>query len=170
MQSRFFISSINCSNSINGRQAGRQPCHQSVQFSSVEFRSVQFSSVAEAAQIASDMSLFIGNSINCRSSSTAASTIESTTAVRLSSATQLASENSLLQHRIACMSQTRLNFMSVVHVASFIVLRTGPEALSFYPWTLLLKCLHSSFAEMREEPVAVIDNSKDYSDYVEVKL
>ena len=54
--------------------------------------------------------------------------------------------------------------MSVVHVASFIVLRTGPEALSFYPWTLLLKCLHSSFAEMREEPVAVIDSIKEYSD------
>ena len=47
MQSRFFISSINCSNSINGKQAGKQAGRQAdrQQFIPVQFSSVQFSSI-----------------------------------------------------------------------------------------------------------------------------
>ena len=90
------------------RQAGRQPCHQSVQFSSVEFSSVQFSSAAAAAQIASDMSLFIGSSINCRSSSTGVSTIESTAAVQFSSVRSIMT---IVPNRFPASALTRSNLI-----------------------------------------------------------
>ena len=90
------------------RQAGRQPCHQSVQFSSVEFSSVQFSSAAAAAQIASDMSLFIGSSINCRSSSTGVSTIESTAAVQFSSVRSIMT---IVSNRFPASALTRSNLI-----------------------------------------------------------
>ena len=84
----------------------------SVQFSSVEFSSVQFSSAAAAAQIASDMSLFIGNSINCRSSSTGVSTIESTAAVQFSSVRSIMT---IVPNRFPASAPTRSNLIRHTH-------------------------------------------------------
>ena len=115
------------------RQAGRQPCHQSVQFSSVEFSSVQFSSAAAAAQIASDMSLFIGNSINCRSSSTGVSTIESTAAVQFSSVRSIMT---IVPNRFPASAPTRSNL-----IRHTTVNMSPAQACPFMSWCLYFPML-----------------------------
>ena len=116
------------------RQAGRQPCHQSVQFSSVEFSSVQFSSAA-AAQIASDMSLFIGSSINCRSSSTGVSTIESTAAVQFSSVRSIMT---IVSNRFPASALTRSNLIR--HTTVNMSAATG-TSMPFMSWCLYFPML-----------------------------